>query len=466
MPPVEAFHRVQQLQQLDHPASAVMRPCRQVPSSLAAGLAAQPRGGDDDGDHDDALGRLSDLAYGYRVTPRGLARRAASAGAMYPVELVWITHHAGRWVLRYFDPLRQGCADLGRPADRSAAALGLTPGRHAVLLIAVAWRTVQRYGVRGYRYCLLDAGHVLGNLSALAAAAGARPRLPAEVPYELLCAELGLARDELLLGVTVVDGEPGEAIPAPAGGTPVAAVEAPMLYGTEQPPLLAPAMERIRRLHAMAGPASQVPLDLAALLGARPAAGAIQDVLLRRSARSFLGTELDPASGAALAAYLQRVAETTPLAVRLVTRTAGRWSARRCDGGPADRRTAEPAAEPEAVSQPSRGALCSMFGDQPIAASASAFAVLGMPVGGGGLLEYRQALLAAGVACAGGYLLAARRGLATTVLGGFDDHRVSELAGGRIIPLVAQAFGPGEAGRDVKNDTVAATWLQTPGSAG
>jgi nitroreductase len=584
-PPVESFSRVQQLQQLDHPASAVVRPCRQVPTSLASGLppaglyndtgqgrgwaagngagngigsAGLPRGGRGDRSgaagrngfedaRDDPLGRLSDLAYGYRVTPRGLARRAASAGAMYPIELVWLTHRDGRWALRYFDPLRQGCVDIGRPGARCAAALGLRPGQHAVLLIAVAWRTVQRYGVRGYRYCLLDAGHVLGNLAAVAAAAGARPWLPDDVPQELLCAELDLPRDELLLGVAVLDADPDaelSAVPheqphpdltAPAASGPAvssptavgsaavdlaavnpamlgpaalgpaalsstvlgstvlgSAVVGPMVFGTEQPPLLAPAMERIRRLHAKAAPASQLPLDLPGLLdsgrdGGLP--GAVADVLRRRSARSFVDAELAPADGAALAAYLHRVAGSAPLAVRLVTRSGERWSCRRWDlpGGAGH----GPDAAADTV-QPCPAELASMFGDQPIAATAAAFAVLGMPAdpvgppadppagpagppgelreppgagpgrprAGGDLAAYRQALLCAGIACAGGYLLAARRELATTVLGGFDDRRVSELAGGGIVPLVVQAFGPGETGRDVKNDTVAATWLR------
>jgi hypothetical protein len=457
--PAVLMRRVQQLQQLEHPASAVNRFCRQVPSSLTLRLGSAAAV-----DPDDLLARLSDLAFGYRATPRGLARRAPSAGAMYPIEVAWITHDGSRWVFRYFDALRRACIDAGGSAQAAAEELELAPGQHALLLMGVAWRTIQRYGLRGYRYCLLDAGNVLGNVASVVVASGAKIHLPESVPHALIHQELNLSRDELLLVVAVIDGELSSAIPALGEGVTAESFDKSRLFGTEQAPMLAPSMERIRRLHRLADPGRQHPLDFSTLLGGRGAEQAVEDIELRRSARSFLGTELSAEVLGAIDSLLVRTIDATPapvrheLEVRMVTKRNDRWQAKHFDqntGG----WTTEPIAEPEP------DALISMFGDQPLAAKSTAFAVLGMrgKLGThGDPLLYRQVLLTAGLACAGLYHLAVGTGVATTTFGGFDDRRISELANGEFRPVVVQAFGnSSESAQDEKNDTVAATWFDS-----
>jgi hypothetical protein len=450
------MRRVQELQQLAHPASAVNRFCRQVPCSLTPPLTTSAAG------TPDLLGRLSDLAFGYRVTPRGLARRAPSAGAMYPIELVWITQVDGRWAFRYFDPRQQGCVDLGRAAEQTAAALRLAPRQHALLPVAVAWRTAQRYGMRGYRYCVLDAGTVLGNVASVVVAAGAYIHLPDSIPHDLIHQELGLTRDELLLGAAVVEGDFADSIPDLEVGAPRESLDTGRLFGTEQVPMLTPTMERIRRLHRASHPSRQHKLNFRAMLGGHSVDQAVENILLRRSARAFDGTELDPSMLAVLDAFLHRVTEATPVPVwrelelRLVARRDGRWQSRWFDQAN-DRWLTQPIPDPEPT------ALTDMFGDQPLAAKTPAFMILGMrgEAGTQGDPEvYRQMLLTAGVTCAGAHHLAAQAGCATTIFGGYDDRRVAELANGRFIPLVVQAFGnSSESARDEKNDTVAATWL-------
>jgi hypothetical protein len=462
--PATLMDRVVQLQQLDHPASAVRRFCRQVPGSLAARLDGDAPG------HSDLLARLADLAYGYRVTPRGLARRAASAGAMYPIELAWITHDGTDWRYRYFDPTRQQCVDLTAPAGPTAHAMRLTPGQHALVLVSIAWRTIQRYGVRGYRYCLLDAGNVLGNVAAVTVAAGGHLHLPETVPTDLIHRDLSLTRDELVTGVAVVQGGELDAVLPRLSACPPGDQSGPGRYfGTEQPPMLTPALERIRRLHRLADPGRQHPLNFRLLLGGQSAHQSVRHILLRRSARAFTGAELSPAGLAVLDEYQHRVVQAVPsplarrLAVRLVSRRDAAWQARWFDHGSLVWRT-------EPVAEPAPADLISMFGVQPIAATATAFLVVGAHGEDGTHGDpraYRQSLLTAGVACAGAYQVATRTDLATTTLGGFDDDRVATLAAGDFVPLVVQAFGVGaDASRDDKNDTVAANWLRAHDNRG
>jgi hypothetical protein len=456
--PLTLMRRVQQLQQIGHPASQVNRYCRQVPCSLTPAAGAAPA------DDANLLGRLSDLAYGYRLTERGLSRRAPSAGAMYPIEVVWLTQVAGRWVFRWFDARYQRCVDLDGPADAAAAALWLGPGQHALLLVAVAWRTIQRYGVRGYRYTLLDAGNVLGNVAAAAVAAGAYVNLPEDVPHELLHRSLGLSRDELLLGVAVLNGDLRPTVPDLAPAAAPESLDTARLFGTEQPPIMAPALERVRRLHRAARPDRQHRLNFRAMLGGQTAEQTVRNILSRSSARAFSGAGLEPAALAMLDAYLHRVVEAAPapvlreLELRLVARRADGWSSRWFD-----QELGVWHSKP--IPEPDPAELIEVFGDQPLAATCTAFVILGMRGELGTQadpLVYRQTLLTAGVACAGAYHLASQVDVGTTTFGGFDDRRVAALADGSFIPLVVQSFGVTPAGAaDVKNDTVAsARWLE------
>ncbi|MDG4794544.1 hypothetical protein [Micromonospora sp. WMMD1082] len=447
--PAGLLHRVQQLQRLSHPASTVTRPCRRVAGSLTPRAVAPPPGDD--------LDRFADLAYGYRTTPRGVARHAASAGAMYPVETVWLAGGPEGWRWRLHVPERRGCVDVG-DATAAATALGLRTGQWAVAVVAVAWRTVQRYGVRGYRYCLLDAGNVLGNIAALAVHAGTAARLPDRMPHDVVHADLGLTADELLLAVVVLDAEAAAA--APTGPSPT--VDG---LGTgwvvEHPPLLNPALHRVRRLHGFAEPAVQPAVDLAELVRV-PGADAPGEIRRRHSARAFTGTPMPSGVAPAIEALQLRLAAAVRpplrdwLALRYVAPAGEGWRSRWWDPSTGTWRAAE-------VPAPSPTCRIRMFGQQPIAGAASAFLLVGMTPDRSdtGLSVYRRLLLVAGLVCAEAYRMAVRLGCATTVLGGFDDEAVAALGGGGFTPLVAQAIGVPEPAADLKNDTVAAGWLST-----
>ncbi len=111
------------------------------------------------------LGQLAWAAQG--ITDRAQRRRAApSAGALYPLELYFVTPEG---VLHY---LPEGHALERRSAEdlRAAlarAALDQDAVREApcvAVLAAVTARTAQKYGDRAPRYVALEAGHAAQNL--------------------------------------------------------------------------------------------------------------------------------------------------------------------------------------------------------------------------------------------------------------------------------------------------------------
>jgi SagB-type dehydrogenase family enzyme len=107
-------------------------------------------------------------------------RAAPSAGALYPIEIYAAVAETGELEqgLYHFSPadlrlrgLRRGDwrgliarAAAGRPALLSARAV--------LVLSAIFWRSTWKYRARAYRYCFWDAGTMLANLLAAAAAEG------------------------------------------------------------------------------------------------------------------------------------------------------------------------------------------------------------------------------------------------------------------------------------------------------
>jgi SagB-type dehydrogenase family enzyme len=127
------------------------------------------------------------LATAYRAIERapGILRRAVpSGGALYPLELYLVSLDvAGLDTAAYhYDPFNHRLARLGghRQRDISAAIVEPALAEQAsglVVLTAVFWRSRFKYGLRGYRFALLEAGHAMQN-AVLAAAALGVPALP------------------------------------------------------------------------------------------------------------------------------------------------------------------------------------------------------------------------------------------------------------------------------------------------
>lgn len=127
-----------------------------------------------------AYGRTHQLLDG---APAGVGpqfRAVPSGGGLYPLELfafAWRVHELDPG-LYHFDPLRR-VLEVVRVGDLTADLAKSTvypdPATTcAVFLVvtAVFWRTRCKYGLRGYRFALLEAGHVVQNASLAATAFG------------------------------------------------------------------------------------------------------------------------------------------------------------------------------------------------------------------------------------------------------------------------------------------------------
>ena len=105
-------------------------------------------------------------------------RAAASAGALYPIEIyVAASEVEGLETgLYHFSPADLRMAGLRRGdwrsyiADAAAKRPSIRNARAVIALSAIYWRSEWKYRARAYRYCYWDAGTILANLLAAAAA--------------------------------------------------------------------------------------------------------------------------------------------------------------------------------------------------------------------------------------------------------------------------------------------------------
>jgi hypothetical protein len=108
---------------------------------------------------------LFEAIYGYRKDEKDFRKRATpSAGALYPTELLLLHLLDGQWRLLYYS-FWQHCffavenAGIAQLLDDVRP----TPNQSVILVYSDFGRTVQKYGVRAFRYSYLDAAFVLHN---------------------------------------------------------------------------------------------------------------------------------------------------------------------------------------------------------------------------------------------------------------------------------------------------------------
>jgi SagB-type dehydrogenase family enzyme len=139
-----------------------------------------------------ALGSLVGAAYrsadGRRPVPSG--------GALYPLELYVVALHVdgvGAGV-HHYSPYRHRLESLARVDHADVAQALVEPelvdtAAALIVLTAMFWRSRFKYGLRGYRFALIEAGHVMQNVVLAAAALGVAAR-PLGGYYDRLLDEL------------------------------------------------------------------------------------------------------------------------------------------------------------------------------------------------------------------------------------------------------------------------------------
>jgi SagB-type dehydrogenase family enzyme len=380
-----------------------------------------------------ALSRLLALANGITGTiagsdPPEYRRAAPSAGALYAGEVYVVAERVTGLAPGVFYyaalehalvPLRSG-AHLAAVADALEAPGQLTGAACAVLLTNVFARYAWRYGARGYRYALVDSGHIGENLRLAAAAAG------------LGHAELRRFADDALAGLLDVDGREEAVCALHALGRAASGSPAPRVRTFAEKRMAAASLLEVERYHeatklvaAAEAPAPSAPAappePAPALRLAPPAAPELpvaRAIEQRRSARGF---REEPIAQDAFAFALSN-ARSPRLALRLAVH--------RVEGVPAG---VFAAAGPGALAPVRTGSVeralvraCLWQGNAGSAAVAFAW-VAELRGEGPGERFYRDRLLEAGAAAERVYLAAESLGLAARNLAAFFDDSLNDL---------------------------------------
>jgi SagB-type dehydrogenase family enzyme len=124
------------------------------------------------------------LEASYAAAPGTLRRPVPSGGALYPLELYVLALRVDglRPTALHYDPFGHRLEEL-TPLDAEAVRATLVdptlvdPAAALLAVTAMFWRSRFKYGLRGYRFALLEAGHLVQN-AVLAAAALGLPALP------------------------------------------------------------------------------------------------------------------------------------------------------------------------------------------------------------------------------------------------------------------------------------------------
>jgi SagB-type dehydrogenase family enzyme len=121
---------------------------------------------------DGELSRVLAASYGVALWHAGSLRRPVpSAGALYPLEayVVSLAVDPLESGVYHYDPFRHRLEWLGTVDEATLADAVVDPSlvarASAVLIVtAMFWRSRFKYGLRGYRFALLEAGHLAQNV--------------------------------------------------------------------------------------------------------------------------------------------------------------------------------------------------------------------------------------------------------------------------------------------------------------
>lgn len=126
-----------------------------------------------------SLAALLHCAYGFADSPHQ-HRHAPSAGALFPLEIYTALNYSATLPpgLYHYGPSDHSLAqlDANEPtkmlAQSSLEGADISTAPLVVVIAAVFGKTTAKYGDRGYRYILLEAGHVAQDIALAAVALG------------------------------------------------------------------------------------------------------------------------------------------------------------------------------------------------------------------------------------------------------------------------------------------------------
>jgi SagB-type dehydrogenase family enzyme len=380
-------------------------------------------------------------------------RAAASAGALYPAEVYVAACGVADLEdgLYHFTPALPGLTPLwaGPLAAALGRALGSQPSALTFFITAMYWRSLWKYRTRAYRYCLLDAGHLLANLELACAAWGYAPQTRLDFPDRSLGVFLGLASDEeAALAVVQAGPEPAQAGPDSAGLPPLDRQALPLSarMGRDSQVLAAHAQGDLEgpvgsRLWPSLRASSQ-PLPL----GQAPAGGPslLASVRSRRSRRNFIPGGLDQESLARL--LIATLPADAPCQATVLLGPGGALPTGAYLYLPASQSLA-----PLKASDQRRDLAQACLGQLWVGQACLSlvlWADLELLNERGGPRTYRHAMLAAGRAGQRLYLAATALGLGCCGVGAFYDQEVAAIAGipPQAQPLYVLACGPVKGG--------------------
>jgi SagB-type dehydrogenase family enzyme len=367
-------------------------------------------------------------------------RAAPSAGARYAGEIYVVAERVAQLApgLYYFAVLdrslvrlREGSL-LGALAEATPQSEALDGAAFAVIVSNVFRRYTGRYANRGYRYALIDTGHIAENLRLAAASRGLG---------EMAFPRFRDASIDALLGVDGIE-EASCALCAVGGRGTGTAAQAPVrrLVERDRPTALAP-RGSVQRWHEATG---LVPGEPGASPGLPPAAAAVSGALLPavedpgtsvaaaiRSRRSPLAFPPEAIAGEELGFVLE-MARGIPALTRTpgvelfvaahrvrglapgLYASDGRRLARRYDGAMAD------------------ALVDACLGQEMVGSAAAALFMVARPdaaVAAAGPRSYRDLLVEAGAVGQRIYLAAEALGLRARNLAAFLDDELNELLG-------------------------------------
>lgn len=165
------------------------------------------------------------LYFGYGITNKAplltdqdkfiMLRAAASAGALYPLEFYPLILNAEIEAGLYHFNIKSFCLELLKAGDFREQVPNLFQGQQGIeqasmiiLISGIMKRTTVKYGNRGYRFVLLDAGHAAQNIYLTAAA------------IDLGCYTIGGFSDRELEDLLGIDGVNESILYAAAIGRP------------------------------------------------------------------------------------------------------------------------------------------------------------------------------------------------------------------------------------------------------